>query len=291
MPLKRSHFSRTTPGKQIPPLLLTGLLALTLGACGGEGSAAEGQGDGEGTADPSAETGQTVDINDLEAPGPKLGGETFWLKAADDTPVAAEFISVEGAPARGSVILVHMLGSQRGDWAPLVQPLIESGFDVLAIDLRGHGQSTVLGERYREFDTADWLAAAQDIRAAVAYLSPQISPPHFLIGASIGANLSLIEAAEDNRVSGIITLSPGDDYRGVSPADSAAALGKRPVLLVAAEEDAYSAESTRELATQLENARAEIYPGSGHGTNLFTDHPELYGLITTWLADTVGAAL
>lgn len=252
-------------------------LALALSACSSNGDETDSAVD-DGTAEVEAVEQEPP----AEPPEPVWGGETTYLRSGDGTPVAAEWLSVEGAEPRGTVILIHMLGQERSDWSPLVQPLVESGFDVVGVDLRGHGQSKLNGS-YADFTQEQWRAARADVRAALDYAIPDKPDPYFVCGASIGANLAFLEVAGDNRSAGVILLSPGKDYRGVRPAEGLEEYDDRPVLLVAAEDDAFSAQTVRELAADLTNARVEVYPDGGHGTRLLSSRPEVRELIIDWL--------
>ena len=265
-------------------LYIFALLCLTIAlpACSSEeGETVVSDQTGEGEAVDSIETALPE-----EPPTEVWGGSTSYLRSSDETPLAVEWLQVEGAEPRGTVILIHMLGRSRGDWQPLVQPLIENGFYVVGIDLRGHGQSALQGS-YTDFTPDDWMAARGDVHAAVDFAIPDKPDPYFVCGASIGANLTFLDLAEDNRPSGVILLSPGDDYRGVKPSEGLEAYGDRPALLVAAEDDEFSAQTVRDMAAELPNARFEIYPDGGHGTRLLTSRPELQGLIIDWLVQQV----
>ncbi len=57
-------------------------------------------------------------------------------------------ISVRRAGSGSTVVLLHGLTGNRDDWAPVGRRLIDAGFEVVAIEHRGHGQSTVGSEGY-----------------------------------------------------------------------------------------------------------------------------------------------
>jgi len=256
------------------PVLLFVFVLVAFGACSGE--------EGPGTAGGTAETVTHGPVEGSDLPPAVLGGSVVQRVTSDGVTVTLEFLGVEGAPPRGGVVLVHMLGRSRADWEPLTETLISKGLDVVALDLRGHGQS-VNGLDYESFDTEEWLGCANDIRAALDYLAEQVSGKIFLIGASIGANLVLIEAADDARVAGVVMLSPGSDYHGVKPGAYAVDYGERPALLVAAGDDAYSEKSVGTLSELLADPELKIYPSGGHGTYLFGSRPEVRALIADWL--------
>jgi hypothetical protein len=84
----------------------------------------------------------------------------------------------------------------------------------------------------------------------------------------------------------VVLLSPGLDYFGVTTEDALAVWGKRPLLIVASEEDSYAANSSRTLAEQAPGEVVlQMYQSAGHGTNMFNAEPELTMQIVEWLAN------
>ena len=63
------------------------------------------------------------------------------LTTADDVGVLADFYTATTNPAP-AVLLLHSLGKSRDEWDGIPPLLQRVGFAVLAIDLRGHGEST-----------------------------------------------------------------------------------------------------------------------------------------------------
>jgi len=182
-----------------------------------------------------------------------------------------------GAPA---VILMHMLGSSRRGFEPLIPALLEEGYAVLNIDLRGHGDTG--GSR-------DWQAATTDVQTWLNWLyeQPDIRPDSVsLIGASISSNLALIGCANDSTCLTVIALSPGLDYYGLMPEQFIIdGLRERSALLIAAYNDFESIDSVRQMAS---NARGEIglrlFTGSAHGTEFFGRLRErTTAIIIAWL--------
>lgn len=132
----------------------------------------------------------------------------------------------------------------------------------------------------------------QDVAAAWTTLiqRPDVDPERtVLIGASIGANLALGQAAREPRIKGVVLLSPGLEYRGIKTADPMQAYGQRPVLIVAAEGDSYAADSSRKLNDLAQGAHhLEMFRGNAHGTDLLSAQPELRWLILEWLEKMLG---
>lgn len=190
------------------------------------------------------------------------------------------------------VLLLHMLGRTKDTYNPLVPKLIENGYYVLAIDFRGHGESTSLVDgtkkSYQSFSDSDWRKITNDIDAALVFLSSQGSSIDInkcaVVGASIGANSAIITAANHtDAIKVVVALSPGMDFRSLQPGNYITK-AKAPILLVAAKDDGYSADSVSQLNNMAKSlSTVEIYQSGGHGTNLFSSHPELLEQIVSWI--------
>jgi len=106
------------------------------------------------------------------------------LLPLDGRNIAYDLVGPEDAPV---VCMTHSLASDGGMWTEQVPPLLQSGFRVLRIDMRGHGGSGPVAGDY----TMSQLAA--DVAAVLDALS--IARVHF-IGLSIGGMLGQAFALE-----------------------------------------------------------------------------------------------
>ncbi len=181
-------------------------------------------------------------------------------------------------PAPG-LLLVHMQGRDRSSWEPLPARLQAAGYAVLAIDLRGYGETG---------GVADWTRAPADVRAALAQFAglPGISGGQLaVIGASIGANLGLNACADQPGCAAAVLLSPGLDIRGITAADALARFGARPVLIVASETDENNPADSVTLDSMAGgDHQLLIYPAAaGHGTDMLVVQPDLIDAIVNWL--------
>lgn len=187
-----------------------------------------------------------------------------------------------------------MVGSNRAAWESFAVRAQRAGYLCLAFDARGHGESTGPdGKRlsYRSFDTGDWLAMRNDIAAAHKLLIENAADPASvaIVGASIGANLSLLYSLDHRDIAAIVMVSPGLDYKGVETGKAITDLGKRPVLLVTSQGDSYSAESCATLKRAASGlCELREYAGSAHGANLLDGAPNAAEDILLWLRPIIG---
>ena len=273
------------------------LLALALAACGRAAETTPGAVEATTVAlapaatdtptEPAPTATETAAVEPIDAGGVSPVGsvEEMTVEAADGLPIRATLLAPLTSGADPGVILLHMLGDDGTVWGEvgLAADLVAAGYAVLIVDMRGHGQTG---------GAADWTLAADDLGRvwdAFAALETVDEARTAVVGASIGANMALRLGAARPDVRTVVLLSPGLDYRGVTTEDQLAAYGDRPLLLVASEDDAYSADSVRALAEPAGAATVQMYEDAGHGTNMFAAVPELGALIIGWLDEHTAA--
>lgn len=182
-----------------------------------------------------------------------------------------------------------MLGTSREVWGDLPTKLQDKGFSVLALDLRGHGRSTQKGSEttnYQDFSDSDWKSLPLDLVAAKKFLRNQLGLETrvYLVGASIGANASLILASQDPEIKGIVLLSPGEIYHNLATYEAATSYQDRPALVVSSQEDTQSFEPSQKIASLIGD-RA-VFMGesnAGHGNKMLTTDPTLVSRIIDFL--------
>ena len=201
-----------------------------------------------------------------------------------------------GAPDAPAAVLLHMYGSNRGAWTPLVPKLRDAGFTVLAFDQRAHGESTSRagGElRVAEIPRGEFGAVlrdgVRDVAAAEALLAGR-GLGHgglVLVGASYGCSVALLASQASTGVGAVALLSPGASYFGVDVLPAARAF-QGPLLGVAAEDDPGSARGVRAIVKAHPGPdELVVYPSGGHGTRLFGSHPEVMARVVEFLARSV----
>lgn len=213
--------------------------------------------------------------------------------AADGHQISADFYAPATKPKAPPpmVILLHMYRSDRTAWAPLIQPLREAGFAVLALDLRGHGESATTETRDKVIarDQQIFRDMQNDVRGAYDFLAGRgdVDRARFaLVGASVGTSIALQYAAKDRSVDVIVGLSPGLNYLGIDSTGDIHQVSGRKVLLISPREEA---DAPRTLKAQGHDVDVRIITeAQAHGTDLFGKVPGLERDIVEYLKRNVG---
>ena len=226
--------------------------------------------------------------------------------ARDDLELAATYYAVTNKPAP-AVLLIHSLGKNREEWL-LVPALFQmNGVAVLALDLRGHGESTrrlsatgIETVDYHNFQLQQYRDMLLDINLAYDWLAkqPGIDKQRIaLVGSTFGANLALRYAAFNDEVAALLLLSPGFSYQGMRTDDVIVGLHKRPLRIVVSRDDAYAFESAkrmldlRRLAGQAAESNELIAcTGDLQGAAMLTGVKELSGVVFSWLDEVLQRA-
>jgi pimeloyl-ACP methyl ester carboxylesterase len=110
-----------------------------------------------------------------------------------------------------AIVLVHDFGANRQQVLPLVAPLHEAGYVVMAINLRGRGPSASVGSTFG-------LNEAQDVRAAVELLRRRkfVDPASIgVLGIGTGATAALLAAEQDPQIATLVLDHPVRQFQDV----------------------------------------------------------------------------
>jgi dienelactone hydrolase len=232
-------------------------------------------------------------------PGPPVpkGAQGVALTTTDGYRVVGWYWPPKGKGPNGGdvpgIILLHQRGKDKSSWGSLPAGLVAEGYSVLAIDLRGHGQTLDPQGRGLPLDSltdADYQAMLNDVAAAHDFLDAQKGVDGDrvgIIGASIGANLGLLYAGADRRIRTVVALSPGLNYKSLQPLMAMAGLDRRPLFLICSKGDQVSYDACQALqqaAVKDAPVSLRAYDGKAHGTDLFNSVDGLDSTITSgWL--------
>lgn len=239
-------------------------------------------------------------------------------KAVGDAPVGAKEVTLDGAegaaiaawylpPQRYApmcpagvvctpppsavpgVVILHGISSSREFMRDRIALFSDAGFAVLAIDLRGQGESTgenTLGELESQdaLTAADWLAQQPGVDGTAIALD----------GSSFGGMVALVAAAADPDIVAVVAESPstnaenaagggwlgdfgmwlhGIDGSEVDSVKAAALLAGRPVMVVVGEQ-----ESSANAETIVAASGGELWIAPGGHTEAPEIAPHEYAL-------------
>lgn len=216
------------------------------------------------------------------------------LKTADDVNLSASYAVPAAEFPRPVVIMIHQGGSSRQEWLEITLPakLIESGYAVLAYDVRNHGKS---GKD--EGDLNDLFnnpkRAPLDLQAVLSYLAndTRIDKSRIgIVGASIGANLACVAASSDEyRVKSIVSISAKvSAVQNLSGVKDSLTFKNAFYMASANEQEGKRERWANELFERTSGYRqVEIATGNKHGSFILREQPYLENQILEWLAKTL----
>jgi dienelactone hydrolase len=142
------------------------------------------------------------DIN--RRPIEEVGCETVTYQAEDGVGISAGWCAPEGVENPPIVMLFHERDGSWRQWEPLIGPLVDEGYAVLAPDLRGHGQS----DPYELTNSAELL---RDVNAALIWLDSRDDIDFgrvAVVGARLGAELAYVSTGLFSPVIAGVAMSP-----------------------------------------------------------------------------------
>ena len=197
------------------------------------------------------------------------------IEAADGLTLYGEFFRAQQGDGR-VVLLLHELYTTRGSWYPYIEALRAAGYHVLAVDLRGFGDTR---------GRLNWRRALEDTQRWLEWLYLEAGirgDAVFLVGSSMGSSLALVGCAEAPACAGSVAISPGRSYFGVST-DDAISSGT-PALLVYADRDLYPRRAIPYMQGQAGfNGEVITYSGRAHGMLLLASEEDLLPQIIAWM--------
>jgi pyridoxine 5-phosphate synthase len=215
----------------------------------------------------------------LSASNVEAAGRPVTLASSDGVTIAGEYFEASSRPAP-AVLLVHMLSKSKSEWRDLPDRIRDAGITALAIDLRGHGQSSGSAQ--------DIPKMVQDVRAAAQWLAarPNVRGDAIaIVGASLGASLALLAAVDVPQARFIALLSPSLDYRGLrTDIGLIKRLGARSIWLSASAEDPLALRTLRDIAAEPSGPREQhVSAAVAHGTALLDRDGDVARSLVDWL--------
>ncbi len=163
--------------------------------------------------------GDWENLTDTSALNLKI--EKVLIPMADEVQLSGLFIRLKHSATSSEqkkqklplVIMHHGLLGNKERFFGLSQPIAATGYAVLLVDARGHGETR---KNYPAFHADDWYITKTtgifpDFHYILKYAisRPEVDPSRItVIGTSMGGGLALSQGIKDPRISLIIALSP-----------------------------------------------------------------------------------
>lgn len=126
-----------------------------------------------------------------------LKSEVVSLRSTDGISLRAWWLPSDGT-ARASVIIAHGIDHTRQVMLPRAAFLVRAGYNVLALDLRGHGESAA------QYASPGYLES-RDVLGAISFVRDRGEhTPVILLGVSYGAAAVVIAASQSSNVAAVI---------------------------------------------------------------------------------------
>lgn len=169
-------------------------------------------------------------------------GERVEVRTSDDLKLTGSYFEAKGRSDQlaPGCVLVHDAGGDRRQMDDVADRLQRLGFAVLALDLRGHGDSRTAGLDWSALDegarSALWALAARDVEAGARWLA-KVKGVHStnlsLVGFGAGCALAVRQATRDENVRCIALLGPRSREFGFDVEADLKDLGGLPTLVLA----------------------------------------------------------
>ncbi len=212
-----------------------------------------------------------------------MSGKTISFQTQDGITLVGTLWETK-TTQKSPLVLVHQFARDRHTYDTLAQEAFARGYTVLSFDVRGFGESISQGTSlisFTNFSENDFKKIAGDILSAKKFLDANFI---LVVGASIGANSALNYGVLDTSASGLVLLSPGENFKGIDTNKSALENGV-PLLIIASNEDQYSAESSQRIfdVSPIKGKKLLLLQNAGHGTDMLVRNASLSKTILDWL--------
>ena len=200
------------------------------------------------------------------------------VRAADGTSLHA----VHQGTGTTAVIFLHDAKGSQVDWGTFPDQLVADGMQVVRLDLRGHGASTLPAP----IDAAGWAAHAGDALTVVDWVRTKGATRVVLVGARHGANVALnAGAAAPDKVQTAVLISPVFNSEGVNIA-AVDTWGDRPLLVATSSNDSSGTKAAAVLEQRAPEVTWKNVAGGEVGASLLARDADLETVVTAWVAGT-----
>ncbi len=225
----------------------------------------------------------------------KLVKQDIKVVTKDGFSVCAtlQYPKVKGKIDYSTVVLLHSLGYSSEWWETLPQDLLNDGYAVLTIDLRGHGKSVYNSKlarvSWKSLTKKGYSRYPQDVISVLEYVKNENKRTFFnnwaIIGSDVGASAGIIAANKlSYKPKTIIMLSPVINAKGLYIPVHFAELEGIDVLSISGTND-ISGQTTQGYLSKFAQATFTEYISESTSTGmlLLKNDKSLIKVITEWI--------
>lgn len=223
----------------------------------------------------------------------RLYDPSLTSQGENELPDAEEY----AGPKYPLVILLHGLNRSHTAWGDLPATLTKAGYAVFALDLRGHGKSTVTTWKrrvnWRYLTPEQWKALHRDVGQIIGFFKkgefyPEVDGSKIaVIGEKMGANIATFAGKNNPEVKALILMSPGLEFKGI---DASRGLLEydNPTLIMSNQDNKESHTQARHLYNWITGPKTlQVYEKIGEGADMIVNQPSVSDQIRDWLTQSL----
>ena len=196
--------------------------------------------------------------------------------------------------AQPLVVLIHQFMLNKDQWSTsFIDSLLRNNYKVLAYDMRGHGKSSKVEYELTKL-LSDPNEAPTDVKAVFKWAKNQKgidSTRIAVIGTSIGGNLACYAKYSQGAKVVVAISNSKDGFYAMNGIDERMMTMGRPmqrisnVLLICGSKDGKHEQDQKDIYDNwlMDPKDMKVYDSDKHGKYLLVEHPEIYGVIGSWL--------
>lgn len=225
----------------------------------------------------------------------KVIKKEFQVQTKDLRVIKAtlSYIKIDGIKKYPTVLLLHSIGYSSEDWGSLPKDLINAGYAVITMDLRGHGKSiydsNLKPKPWIYFTTKAYQKIPDDVVAIINQSQKESklvdANNMAIVGADIGANAAILASKDlKTKPRTLVLISPTTTFKGLYTPIAIAEMGYIPILAIASNKDRYCLQEELKLSKFAQGGfYAKNYPQGGMGMMMLKVNPTMSMDIVKWI--------
>ena len=221
----------------------------------------------------------------------------YKIPTSDNFSIVAtlQYPKIKEKKEFSTVVLLHSLGYSSEWWGDLPQELINKGYAVICIDLRGHGKSVYNSKLTRtSWKNLKYKAYAKypdDVITVLNYIKNENKRTFFnnwaIVGADIGGSTGILTANKNSfKPKTIVILSPVVNSKGLYIPVKLAELNDIDILTIVGSNDTQSIKANNYLKKFAQSTYAEYKSDAKTTGMIMLKHDDnLNEIIWTWIGE------